>query len=241
MKKKILVTGASRGIGRAIALKLSQSGFYTLINYNSNRGAAKELQEEIQSQGNQADICHFDVSDREQTIAAVQAEIVKDGYLYGCVLNAGINIDKPFPAMKGDDWDRVLATNLDGAYNTLHPLVMPMVQSRQGGRIVILSSISGITGNRGQTNYSASKAGLIGLTKSLAQELAKRKITVNCIAPGLIETDMLEGLPLDQLKKMIPMQRLGQPEEVADLVNFIISDQAAYITGQVISINGGML
>jgi 3-oxoacyl-[acyl-carrier protein] reductase len=241
MKKKILVTGASRGIGRAIALKLSQSGFYTLINYNSNRGAAKELQEEIQSQGNQADICHFDVSDREQTIAAVQAEIAKDGSMYGCVLNAGINIDKPFPAMEGDDWDRVLATNLDGAYNTLHPLVMPMVQSRQGGRIVILSSISGITGNRGQTNYSASKAGLIGLTKSLAQELAKRKITVNCIAPGLIETDMLEGLPLDQLKKMIPMQRLGQPEEVADLVNFIISDQAAYITGQVISINGGML
>ncbi len=241
LKRKILVTGGSRGIGRAIALELAQSGFHVLLNYKSSAQPAEELRQKIQSQGGQADLCPFDIADREVAKRVITEEIEKNGPFYGAVHNAGINIDKPFPSMTGQDWDQVIDTNLDGAYNSLHPLIMPMIQNRRGGRIVILSSISGITGNRGQANYSASKAGLIGLTKSLAQEVAKRKITVNCVAPGLIDTEMLDGLPLDQLKKMIPMQRLGKPEEVADLVSFLVSDRAAYITGQVLSINGGMI
>ncbi len=241
MEKIILVTGASRGIGRAVAEKLAASGFKVLVNFKSNLDAAKEVVAAIEEAGGKGQLCQFDVANRNEAKAKIEEAIASEGAFYGCVHCAGITIDKPFPALEGADWDQVLSTNLDGAYNSLHPLIMPLIQNRKGGRLILLSSISGITGNRGQTNYSASKAGLIGLTKSLAQELAKRKITVNCVAPGLIETEMIQGLPLDQLKKMIPMQRLGAPEEVADLVDFLSSDKASYITGQVISINGGMI
>ncbi|MDX2469860.1 MAG: 3-oxoacyl-ACP reductase FabG [SAR324 cluster bacterium] len=241
MKKIILVTGASRGIGRAVAIRLGAAGFKVLVNFKSNLDAAKEVVKSIVDASGEAELCQFDVANRDEAKAKIDKVISSEGPLYGCVHCAGITIDKPFPALEGAEWDQVLSTNLDGAYNSLHPLIMPLIQNRKGGRIVILSSISGITGNRGQANYSASKAGLIGLTKSLAQELAKRKITVNCVAPGLIETEMIQGLPLDALKKMIPMQRLGAPEEVADLVDFLVSDKASYITGQVISINGGMI
>jgi len=170
----------------------------------------------------------------------LDADIEVHGSYYGAVLNAGIARDAVFPAMSADDWDAVLSTNLDGFYNVLHPVVMPMVSARMGGRIVSLSSVSGMTGNRGQVNYSAAKAGIIGATKALAVELARRAITVNCVAPGLIETQMTEGLPLDEMLKMIPMQRIGRPHEVASVVSFLCSDGAAYVTRQVIAVNGGM-
>ena len=190
---------------------------------------------------NDASLLPFDVSDRDATKAAIEQDAAASGVFYGVVSNAGIAADAPFPALSGEAWDAVVHTNLDGFYNVLHPVVMPMILEKQGGRIVTLSSLSGLAGNPGQVNYGAAKAGIIGATRALAQELAKRKITVNCVAPGLIETDMVAELPLDEAKKRIPMRRLGKPEEVAALVRLLFSEDAGYITGQVISINGGML
>ena len=236
--KWVLVTGASRGIGKAIALYLASNGYNLVLHCSKNVERLDELKSEIQQKGVQTRTLAFDISDRKETEKALLEDISENGIYYGIVLNAGIAHDNPFPAMEDNEWDSVLRTNLDGFYNVLKPLIMPMIQAR-GGRIVVMSSISGQCGNRGQVNYSASKAGLIGAAKSLAQEVAKRKITVNCIAPGIIETEMTENLPEDVIKQ-IPLRRMGKAEEVASLVNYLLSKDAGYITGQVIAVNGGL-
>lgn len=241
MSRRVLVTGSSRGIGRAIALQLAQQGFNIAVHCRHRRDEAEQVATEIQALGRQTSILQFDIADRRNTQAALEAEIASQGAFYGVVCNAGITRDNAFPSLTDDDWDSVIHTNLDGFYNILKPLVMPMVQARQGGRIVTLSSIAGLAGNRGQVNYSATKAGLIGATKSLALELAKRRITVNCVAPGIIETDMSDDVFAEEALKMIPMRRFGKADEVASLVGFLMSDQSSYITRQVISVNGGML
>jgi len=240
MSKRILVTGSSKGIGKAIALKLAQDGFAITVHCRSGLADAEQTISEIIALGGQADLVQFDVSNRAATKAALESYVEQKGAFYGVVCNAGITADTAFPAMTDDEWDSIIHTNLDGFYNVLRPLVMPMVQARNGGRIVTMASVSGIIGNRGQVNYSASKAGVIGATKALSLELAKRKITVNCVAPGLIDTGMTDDLPMDEIKKMIPLKRAGSAEEVAHTVSFLMSDGAAYITRQVISVNGGM-
>ncbi|MBH0069136.1 3-oxoacyl-ACP reductase FabG [Pseudoalteromonas sp. NZS100] len=241
MTKRILVTGSSRGIGKAIALKLAEQGFDIAVHCRAGVEQAQVTCDEINALGRATSLLQFDVCDREQAKAQIIEDIAKHGAYYGVVCNAGITNDMAFPAMQGEDWDCVIRTGLDGFYNVVHPTVMPMVQSRKGGRIVTMSSVSGIAGNRGQVNYSAAKAGIIGATKALALELAKRKITVNCVAPGLIETAMTDELPIDEMMKMIPLKRMGSVKEVAGTVAFLMSDDAAYITRQVISVNGGMV
>jgi 3-oxoacyl-[acyl-carrier protein] reductase len=207
----------------------------------SAQGHEISLNSAIQTRGGMASLLPFDVADREAAKAAIEHDIEARGIYWGVVCNAGITADAPFPLLSGENWDRVMRTNLDAFYNVLHPIVWPMAQARQGGRIVTLSSVSGLLGNRGQSNYAAAKAGIIGATKSLAQELARQSITVNSVAPGLIESDMLEEAPKEELLRLIPMRRFGKPEEVASLVAFLFSDTAAYITGQVISGNGGLI
>jgi len=239
-EKTILVTGASRGIGKAIALKLAADGFNIVVHFGRNGAAADAVVTAIKSMGRDARSLGFDIADRDAARAALEADLAEHGACYGVVCNAGITRDAAFPMLSGDDWDAVLRTNLDGFYNVIHPLVMPMIRRKQPGRIVAITSVSGVVGNRGQTNYSASKAGIIGAAKSLALELAKRKITVNCVAPGFIETDMTEHLPQEQIIRMIPMQRAGLPEEVAATVAFLCSESAGYITRQVITVDGGM-
>ena len=222
--KKVIVTGSSRGIGKAIAESLRAAG-YEVVTHSVKSGGT-DLQ--------------FDVADRAAAQEALEKWVAENGAPYGVVLNAGIAADNAFPAMEGEEWDRVLRTDLDGFYNVLKPLVLPMVQARAGGRIIAISSISGVIGNRGQVNYSAAKAGIIGAAKALAVELAKRKITVNCVAPGVIETEMIDGIFADEVMKAIPMRRFGKPEEVAAAVKYLMSDEAAYVTRQVIQVNGGM-
>jgi 3-oxoacyl-[acyl-carrier protein] reductase len=239
-KGTVLVTGSSRGIGKAIALRLANDGFDLVLHCRSGRDEAEQTAQEITALGRTARILQFDVAKRDTAQAIIEEDIETHGAYYGVVCNAGISRDNAFPAMPAEDWDAVLRTNLDGFYNVLHPVIMPMVRRRKPGRIVTLSSVSGEMGNRGQVNYSAAKAGIIGATKALAVELAKRKITVNCVAPGFIETDMTEHLIMEEAMKMIPMQRAGQASEVAGTVSFLMSDDAAYITRQVISVNGGM-
>ncbi|GGM89956.1 3-ketoacyl-ACP reductase FabG2 [Shewanella xiamenensis] len=241
MNNRVLVTGSSRGIGKAIALKLAAAGYDIALHYHSNQAAADASAAELSALGVNVSLLKFDVADRVAVRAALEADIEANGAYYGVVLNAGINRDNAFPAMSEAEWDSVIHTNLDGFYNVIHPCVMPMVQARKGGRIITLASVSGIAGNRGQVNYSASKAGLIGATKALSLELAKRKITVNCIAPGLIETDMVADIPKDMVEQLVPMRRMGKPNEIAALAAFLMSDDAAYITRQVISVNGGMI
>nr|WP_315395908.1 3-oxoacyl-ACP reductase FabG [uncultured Duganella sp.] len=236
----VLVTGSSRGIGKAIALRLARDGYDVVLHCRSQRAEADAVAREIEQMGRAARVLQFDIGDRAATAAALEADIAQHGCYYGVVCNAGVARDNAFPAMSGEDWDIVLQTNLDGFYNVLNPLVMPLVQRRKPGRIVTLASVSGLIGNRGQVNYSAAKAGIIGATKALALELAKRAITVNCVAPGLIETDMTSEVPLDEAIKMIPARRVGKPEEVAAAVSFLIGEEAGYITRQVISVNGGL-
>lgn len=240
MNRRVLVTGSSRGIGKTIAIKLAEAGFDIAVHYRSDEAQALDTCEQIQAKGVSAVVLQFDISKRNQTREVLEKDIAENGAYYGVVCNAGIARDTAFPAMTEDEWDSVISTNLDGFYNVLQPVVMPMIQTRKGGRIVTMSSLSGEIGNRGQVNYSAAKAGLIGATKSLALELAKRKITVNCVAPGLIETDMAEETNADNIIKMVPLRRMGKPVEVAATVNFLMSDDAAYITRQVISVNGGL-
>ncbi len=239
--RSILVTGASRGIGRAIALRLARDGFDIAVHCRSRRELAEAVAADIETIGRKARVLEFDVADRAACAAAIEADIDAHGAYHGVVCNAGITRDNAFPAMSGEEWDSVIHTNLDGFYNVLQPCVMPMVRRRQPGRIVTLASVSGLAGNRGQTNYSAAKAGIIGATKALALELAKRQITVNCVAPGLVDTDMLPAEVVDEAMKMIPLRRVGRPEEVAAAVSYLVSDDAAYVTRQVISVNGGML
>jgi len=236
----VLVTGSSRGIGKAIALRLARDGYDVVLHCRSQRAEADTVAADIAAMGRAARVLQFDIGNRAATAAALEADIAEHGCYYGVVCNAGVARDNAFPAMSGEDWDIVLQTNLDGFYNVLNPLVMPLVQRRKPGRIVTLASVSGLVGNRGQVNYSAAKAGIIGATKALALELAKRAITVNCVAPGLIETDMIGDVPLDEALKMIPARRVGKPEEVAAAVSFLIGEEAGYITRQVISVNGGL-
>ena len=236
----ILITGSSRGIGRAIALRLAADGFDIVLHCRNQLDAAQAVAEEIDALGRSARILQFDVANREQTQQVLEADVEAHGAYYGVVCNAGITADAAFPALTDDDWDSVIHTNLDGFYNVLKPLSMPMIRRRKPGRIVIMSSVSGLMGNRGQVNYSAAKAGLIGAAKALAIELAKRKITVNCVAPGLIDTEMVDEHVLEAALKVIPMQRIGTSEEVAATVAFLCSKDAGYITRQVFAVNGGM-
>ena len=240
MSNTVLITGSSRGIGKETAIYLAKNGFDIVLHCNKNMKKAEEVKQEIDKLGRNCRILQFDVSDREQTKEILNKDIEEHGVYYGVVVNAGITADNPFPAMEDDEWDKVINTNLNGFYNTLKPVIMHMIQNRKG-RIVALSSVSGLIGNRGQINYSASKAGIIGAAKALSREVAKRNITVNCVAPGVIETDMTENVPFDMIKDAIPMRRMGTAKEVASAINYLFSDDAAYITGQIISVNGGMI
>ncbi len=243
MSCSVLVTGASKGIGQAIALRLAADGFLVVAHYHRDRPGAEETLARIEAAGGAGRILGFNVADRLACRAAIEADIERHGAYYGVVSNVGITRDGAFPALGDEDWDQVIHTNLDSFYNVIKPCVMPMIGLRSGGRIITLSSVSGLMGNRGQVNYSAAKAGIIGATRALAVELAKRKITVNCIAPGLIDTGMIqmEAAALEEAMHMIPMKRMGHPDEVAGLASYLMSDIAGYVTRQVISINGGML
>ncbi|OCH17991.1 3-oxoacyl-ACP reductase [Aliivibrio sp. 1S165] len=241
MMRQVLVTGASKGIGRAISEQLAKDGFFVIVHYMSDKAGAEQTLATIEENGGSGRLIQFDISNRAQCKEKLESDIEAHGAYYGVVSNAGITRDTAFPAMTEEEWDGVIHTNLDSFYNVLHPCVMPMVQLRKGGRIVTLASVSGIVGNRGQTNYSAAKAGVIGATKSLALELAKRKITVNCVAPGLIDTGMVDEHVKEHALPQVPLRRMGDPEEVAGLVSYLMSDVAGYVTRQVISINGGLV
>ncbi len=241
MSESVLVTGSSRGIGKAIALALAQQGYDIVLHCRHRIEAAEEVAQTVRSWGRHVRIVQFDVAAREQVRQILTEDIQQFGAYYGVVLNAGLTRDAAFPALSDRDWDDVLRTNLDGFYNVLHPIMLPMIRRRKAGRIVCITSVSGLIGNRGQVNYSASKAGIIGAAKALAVELAKRRITVNCVAPGLIDTDIInENVPVEEIVKMIPSQRMGTPEEVAHAVSFLMDEKAAYITRQVIAVNGGL-
>jgi 3-oxoacyl-[acyl-carrier protein] reductase len=244
-EKKVLVTGASGGIGKAIAIEVAKAGYYVICHYNGNKAKAEDTLKQIVDNGGQGELIQFDISNRDDCKAKLTEMTEKQGLLWGIINNAGITRDNTFVALSGDDWDSVIHTNLDSFYNVLSPLVMPLAsrKNKRGGRIITISSVSGISGNRGQTNYSASKAGIIGATKALAVELAGRGVTVNCIAPGVIETEMTKAIDpsvYEMIMNTIPMKRAGKPEEIAGLAVFLLSDAAAYITRQVITVNGGM-
>src|SRR4030095_10149603 len=241
MRKTVLVTGSSRGIGKAIALRLARDDYDIVLHCRSRREEADSVARSVVALGRQARVLQFDVGERQATAAALKTDIEQHGCYYGVVCNAGIETAHGFTAISGADCDIVLNTNRDSFYNVLNPLIMPMVRRRAPGRIVTLTSVSGLVGNRGQVTYSAAKAGSIGASKALALELAKREITVNCVAPGLIETEMTRDVQLQEVLKLIPARRIGKPEEVAAVVSFLFTDAAAYITRQVISVNGGLI
>jgi len=239
-EKNVLITGADRGIGRAIALAVSQAGYSIIAHYRHNEEGALSLEREIREKGGEIELVRFDVCNREECREKLDAVTERRGAMWGIVSNAGVCADNAFPALSGDEWDKVIHTNLDSFYNVIQPLVMPLCRKKRG-RIITIASVSGITGLRGQVNYSASKAGIIGASKALALELASRSITVNCIAPGIIETDMSAGAPLDKIMPNVPMGRIGKSEEVASLAVFLLSDSASYITKQIIAVDGGLV
>lgn len=239
-EKKVLITGASGGIGRAIALAAAQAGYEIIAHYNNGKEKAESLKSEIENAGGKCSLLQFNISDRADCTEKLEKWSEENGAFWGIVLNAGICRDNAFPALSDDNWDQVIHTNLDGFYNVLKPLVMPLCRKKRG-RIITIASVSGVMGNRGQVNYSASKAGIMGATKALAVELASRKITVNCIAPGVIETEMIKEAPMEHILPTIPMGRVGKPEEVASLAVYLLSEGAGYITRQVISVNGGII
>lgn len=239
-EESILVTGASSGIGRAIASRLAKAGFEIVVHFGKNQEGAQKTCDEITELGGRSRMVSFDVSDVDQCRQSIEEDMAAHGAYYGVVCNAGCARDAAFPMLSQDDWRKVVDVNLNSFYNVLFPIVMPMIRRRKPGRIVTISSVSGLVGNRGQVNYSAAKSGVIGATKALALELAKRQITVNCVAPGLIESEMTEQLPLDKIIDAIPARRIGQADEVAALVGFLCSREASYITRQVISVNGGL-
>ena len=238
--KSVLITGSGRGIGKSIALELSRHGYSIILHGRSDSKHLASTRNQIEQAGGMVRQLVFDVSDRDQARKVLENDTANNNIYYGIVLNAGISRDNAFPFMPGKDWDDVLSTNLDGFYNVLKPLIEPLIVAKKGGRIIIMTSVSGILGNRGQVNYSAAKAGLIGASKALGLELARKKITVNCIAPGLIETDMTSQIDQNPILPLIPMRRAGQVEEVCGAVAFLMSEQAAYITRQTIAIDGGL-
>jgi 3-oxoacyl-[acyl-carrier protein] reductase len=240
MSVRALVTGGSRGIGAAIVEALAQAGHPVVLNYRENHDAARAVKARVEAAGGQVQLSPFDVTDAAGTAKAIEDLLADERPIGVVVNNAGVARDAAFPSLEPEAWSLVLRTTLDGFYNVTRPLVMPMVR-RKWGRIINISSVSGMAGVRGQVNYSAAKAGIIGATKALAQELAKRNITVNAVAPGMIETEMMATAPLDRIMPLIPMQRLGQPREVADAVAFLASERASYITGQVMVVSGGLL
>lgn len=239
MNKTILITGASRGIGKECARYLANNGYNLVLHCNKNIEKLKELKCELENKNINIRLMQFDLKSRSEICSKITKDIEQFGCYWGVVLNAGIIKDSPFPILEDNKWDEVINTNLGGFYNVLKPVIMPMIQKKQG-RIVALTSVSALTGNRGQVNYSASKAGIIGAVKSLAREVAKRKITVNAIAPGIINTDMTTDMDENIIKEMVPLKRAGEAKEVASLVNYLMAEDAGYITGQVISVNGGL-
>ncbi|MDY5733661.1 MAG: 3-oxoacyl-ACP reductase FabG [Succinivibrio sp.] len=243
MMKRVLVTGAGTGLGKAIAIELCKNDFEVVLHYRSSKSGIEDALSRINELGKKATSLCFDITNREQCKQILEQDIEQNGSYYGIVCNAGITKDAAFPMMTDDDWDSVVRTNIDGFYNVVKPCIMPMIAAHEGGRIIAISSVSGIMGNRGQVNYSASKAALIGAVKALALEVAKRNITVNAVAPGLIDTQMteLDETVKKEILKMIPLKRMGKPQDVADTVAFLMSDKANYITRQVISVNGGLL
>ncbi len=241
--KRVLVTGAGTGLGKAIAIELCKNDFEVVLHYRSSKSGIDDALNQIKELGKKATSLCFDITNRAQCKEILEQDIEQNGSYYGIVCNAGITKDAAFPMMTDDDWDSVVRTNIDGFYNVVKPCIMPMIAAHEGGRIIAISSVSGIMGNRGQVNYSASKAALIGAVKALALEVAKRNITVNAVAPGLIDTQMteLDETVKKEILKMIPLKRMGKPQDVADTVAFLMSEKANYITRQVISVNGGLL
>ena len=240
-KKLALVTGGSRGIGRATCVELARAGYNVIINYKSNEAAAQETLRLVREAGGDGEIVQFDVVDAAATQTAIANLLKKYKTIHVLINNAGIAADGLFAMMPQKDWQSVVQTSLDGFFNVTKPVLTSMLRVKKGCSIVTISSVSGITGNRGQTNYSAAKAGLIGASKALAQEVARLGIRINVVAPGLIETEMIKDAPREIILQHIPMERVGTPEEVAKVVRFLCSDDASYITGQVISVNGGMV
>lgn len=239
-KGPALITGASRGIGRAVALELAERGHFILVNYKTGLEPAQETLQQIRSLGADGELIPFDVAEASQVQPALEDIMNRFGHIDVLVNNAGITADKLFILMDESEWDRVLQTSLKGFYNVTRPVLNSMIK-RKKGAVVSMASMSGLVGNRGQANYSAAKAGLIGASRSVASEVSRFGVRVNVVAPGLIHTEMTEDLPVKELKNKIPMARIGQPEEVAKVVGFLCSEDASYVTGQVISVNGGML